>query len=103
MIRALLAAEPAPCTHGRQLRDFLYVGDAALAMAALLDSELQGPVNIASGEAIALKDLALHIGEQLGRSDLIELGRRATPHDEPPVLLANVTQVDSGIMLASRV
>jgi len=93
VIRAVLAGESAPCTHGRQLRDFLYVADAASALSALLDSELYGPINIASGEAITLKDLALRIGQQIGRADLLDLGRLAAPRDEPMVLLANVTRL----------
>ena len=100
--RALLAGQPAPCTHGRQLRDFLFVADAASALATLLDSNVCGPVNIASGEPIALKDLALRIGECLGRPDLVELGRLAAPPGEPPVLLANVSRLSSELSWSPR-
>jgi nucleoside-diphosphate-sugar epimerase len=93
VIRALLACQPAPCTHGRQLRDFLHVRDAAAALTALLDSELQGPVNIASGEPVALKDVALRVGQQIGLPDLVQLDRIVAPPSEPPVLLANVARL----------
>ncbi len=102
VIRALLAKQPAPCTHGRQLRDFLFVADAASALTALLDSDLHGPVNVASGEPIALKDLALRIGERLGRPDLVQLGRLAAPPDEPPILLANITRLTRELSWSPR-
>ena len=49
VIQALLKGEFARCSHGRQIRDFLYVEDVAEAFVALLDSDITGPVNIASG------------------------------------------------------
>jgi nucleoside-diphosphate-sugar epimerase len=102
IIRALLARQPAACTHGRQLRDFLFVADAASALAALLDGDLRGPVNIASGEPIVLKDLALRIGEHLGRPDLVQLGRLAAPIGEPRALLADVSRLASELSWSPR-
>lgn len=102
VIRAMLAGQPAACTHGRQLRDFLFTADAASALATLLDSDLHGPVNIASGEPIALKDVALRIGEHLDRPDLVQLGRLAAPPGEPPVLLANVSRLASELSWSPR-
>ena len=55
--RRVLAGEPAPCSAGTQLRDFLYVDDVADALAELLDSDVDGPVNIGSGEGIAVADV----------------------------------------------
>ncbi len=49
VIRALMQDHVAPCSHGRQVRDFLHAQDVASAFVALLDSEVEGPVNIASG------------------------------------------------------
>ena len=50
VIISLLSGREAPCTHGRQIRSFLHVADVGAAFAALLDSELEGAVNIGSGE-----------------------------------------------------
>ncbi len=90
VITALLKKEPARCTAGTQLRDFLYVADVADAFAALLESDVRGPVNIGSGAPIAVKDLVLRIGELLGSRDLIRLGERPTPAGEPPLVCADV-------------
>jgi nucleoside-diphosphate-sugar epimerase len=49
VICSLLRGEAARCTHGNQLRDYLYVKDVAEAFIMILDNDIQGPVNIASG------------------------------------------------------
>ncbi len=51
VIRSLLAGEPARTSHGNQVRDYLYAGDVADAFVALLESDVTGPINIASGRA----------------------------------------------------
>jgi nucleoside-diphosphate-sugar epimerase len=93
VIRALSQGEPMPCTHGEQVRDFLYVADAADALAAVLDSSVAGPVNVASGQPISLRTLLSSIGAQLGRPELLRFGERSAPPDEPPRLVADVTRL----------
>jgi nucleoside-diphosphate-sugar epimerase len=90
VIRHLLKNQEALCTHGRQIRSFLHVADVGAAFAQLLDSDLQGPVNIGSDERIALADLIGRIALQIGRPDLVRLGARSAPADEPPLLLPDV-------------
>ena len=63
VILNLLSNKEAPCSHGRQIRDFLYVKDVAAAFVALLVSDVRGPVNIASGKPVALKDIILSIAD----------------------------------------
>jgi nucleoside-diphosphate-sugar epimerase len=89
VIRSLLKGEPARCTQGTQVRDFLHVRDVASAFAALLESPVEGPVNIASGEAVAVKDVVRAIGRLMGRDALIELGALPERPGDPPVLLAD--------------
>jgi nucleoside-diphosphate-sugar epimerase len=84
--RALLKREPAPMSHGQQRRDFLYVGDVGDAFAALLDSAITGPVNIASGVPVTVRDMAYTIADALDAGDLIRLGALPTPPDDPPLL-----------------
>ena len=92
VIRHLLMNQEALCTHGGQIRSFLHVADVGAAFAALLDSEVQGPVNIGSDEGIALADLIDRIARQIGRSDLVRLGARSAP-DEPPLLLPDIQRL----------
>jgi nucleoside-diphosphate-sugar epimerase len=93
VIRSLLREEPARCSHGRQVRDFLYVQDAADALVALLDSDVLGPVNIASGVPVAVHEVVQEIANQLERPNLIRLGALPASENEPPVLLAGVVRL----------
>jgi len=94
VIRSLLEGKPALCSTGEQMRDFLHVSDVASAFVSLLDSEIQGPINIASGEAVSIKEVVEKIAAKLGKSRLLQLGARPTLPNEPPVLLANVSRLN---------
>ena len=93
VIRALLSGEPALCSHGNQVRDFLHVQDVAAAFVALLDSAVTGPVNIASGQAVQLKTIINTIAAQLDRADLIRLGALPVASDEPPLIVADARRL----------
>lgn len=93
VIRSLLAGEPAQCSLGNQIRSFLYVKDVANAFVALLESDLTGPVNIDSGTPIALKTIISLIGEKLRCPELIQLGAKSTPPQEPPLLVGDVRRL----------
>lgn len=87
--RSLILGLPAPCSSGEQVRDFLHVADVADAFAALLDSDVRGPVNIGSGEPVSVRDVALALGEAAGRPDLVRLGAHSHHRDDPPRLVAD--------------
>jgi nucleoside-diphosphate-sugar epimerase len=90
---ALLRGEEALCTHGRQLRDFLYVPDLGEAFAALLLSEVTGPVNMASGEPMRVAYVVAAIAEAAGRSELVRLGALPANPEEPERLTADVRRL----------
>jgi nucleoside-diphosphate-sugar epimerase len=94
-IRSLLAGKPAQCTAGLQVRDFLFVEDVARAFVTLLGSDYEGPVNVASGAPVTVRDVVSRIGELIGRPDLLLLGAIPTPKFEPAKLVANVTVLES--------
>lgn len=87
VIRSILQRDAVLCSHGEQLRDFLYVRDVAAAFVALLESDVRGAVNIASGEALALKDLIYKIADKLQGRELVRLGAVETSPYEPPLLV----------------
>lgn len=97
VIRSLLSGEPAECTHGEQVRDFLHVADAGSALAALVDSGVEGPVNVASGNPVPLRELLHILGKHLGRGDLIRLGARPAPENDPPILAANTRRLNDEV------
>jgi len=93
VIRSLLKGEVAQCSHGNQIRDFLYVDDVAEALVALLESDVTGPVNIGSGLPVTIREIVTRIGEKIGRTDLLEFGTLPSPANDPPLLIANVTRL----------
>ena len=87
VISALRAGREALVSEGSQVRDFLHVDDVARALVALFQSEAVGPINIGSGEGVAVRDVVAMLAELLGRPDLVRFGARPTPA-EPPRLVA---------------
>jgi nucleoside-diphosphate-sugar epimerase len=94
VIRSLLRRDPALCSDGKQVLDFLHVEDVAAAFIALLESEAQGPVNIGSGKPTQLRTMLEEIGRRLGRLELIHFGARAT-NSETSRLWANVERLET--------
>lgn len=90
---ALFTGRPAACSAGTQERDFLHVEDVADALVALTASELVGPVNIGSGEPVAVREVVGRVARECGRPELVRLGERETPANEPPLLVADVTRL----------
>lgn len=92
VVNSLLRQEPALCSEGKQVLDFMHVEDVASAFVALLEREVQGPVNIASGRPVAVRDVLQEIGRQLGRTESIQFGARK-PGSGPESLWANVERL----------
>lgn len=97
IIKGLLNKAPTPCSHCNQIRDFLHVQDVAEAFVAILDSDLQGAVNIGSGQGISLKQLIEKIADNLGGNDLIQFGKLPAQPNDPPSIIANITKLNTGL------
>jgi nucleoside-diphosphate-sugar epimerase len=93
VILNLLAGREALVSHGRQVRDFLHVADVGSAFAALLASDVTGPVNIGSGTSLTIAELLGEIAQQIDRRDLLRLGGRPAAPSEPPLLVPDVTRL----------
>jgi nucleoside-diphosphate-sugar epimerase len=88
VIQALLERREAHCSDGTQQRDFMHVADAGRAFAALLDSDIAGPVNVASGVCVPVRTIISTLGSLTQASDLIRFGA-VSRSDEPPRLAAS--------------
>jgi len=97
VICSLLQDKPAQCKHGNQIRDFLHVQDVASAFVSLLESNVTGPVNIASGTPIALKDAVNTIADKLNKRDLVRFRESPSPLKEPRLLVAEVKRLNSEV------
>lgn len=93
VVRSMLRGEPVRCSHGNQVRDFLYVQDVADAFVALLESDVTGALNIASGQAVKLKDVVYEIADELNGRDTVELGAVPAPAGEPARLIADTRRL----------
>jgi nucleoside-diphosphate-sugar epimerase len=94
VITNLLQGREALCTPGRQVRSFLHVADVGAAFASLLDSPLEGAINIGSAEPISVAALCTRIAGRLGADSLLRLGARVAPAGEPELLLPDVTRLE---------
>jgi len=99
---SLIRGEPAPCSHGAQLRDYMHVADAGSALAALVDSRIEGVVNVASGTPVALRDIIFGIARRLGREELVRLGERPSPPDDPPLIAGDVRRLNDELGWEAR-
>jgi nucleoside-diphosphate-sugar epimerase len=89
VMAALLEGREARCSDGAQQRDFMHVADVGRAFAALVDSDITGPINVASGDCVPVRSIVTTIGELTGASHLIRFGTVNRP-DDPPRLAASV-------------
>jgi nucleoside-diphosphate-sugar epimerase len=92
VIRSLVHGEPALCTHGRQVRDYLHVNDVAAGVVAALESKHVGSLDIASGQGVAVRDLVLTIARTLDREDLVRLGARPSPPHDVPMVVGDASE-----------
>jgi nucleoside-diphosphate-sugar epimerase len=90
---ALLSGQQAPTSDGMQIRDFMHVDDVAGGFAALLASAVEGPVNIASGEAVRIADVLALIARAAGRPELLRIGALPRRSGEPEMLVADAARL----------
>jgi len=93
VIQSLIKGETAKCSHGNQIRDFLHVEDVASAFISLLDSQVTGPINIASGNPIKLKEVIYKISDKFRSPDLIKLGALPSGVIDSPIIVADTNNL----------
>lgn len=65
--RALARADPfAIWGSGEQVRDFIHVDDIVTATLMMVEQEISGPLNLASGQPVSMRELAGMVCEQAG-------------------------------------
>ncbi len=94
--------KPAKCTDGKQVRDYVFVDDVADAFVTLLDSEVDGIVNIASGRGVAVREIVAKIGEILERCDLVRLGALETSTGEAPLIVGDIRRISDRVQWSPK-
>jgi len=67
--------------------------DVGTALAMLVDSEIQGAVNVASGQPMSIGDLAKTLGDIIGKPELIKLGALPDRNNEPAFIVADTKRL----------
>ena len=69
------------------------IREVAAALTAIADSDVRGVVNVGTGSAIAVGDLARLTGRLLGREDLLVFGARGAGGDDASAMTASIERL----------
>jgi nucleoside-diphosphate-sugar epimerase len=103
VVRNLLLGRPVELSHGRQERDFVFVEDVADALTRLLGSELEGAVNVGSGNATAVRALVAAIADRIGGPSDLRFGARDAGEGDTPLVVADVSRLRDELGWAAAV
>ncbi len=90
---SLMEGREAQVGSGRAVRDYVSARFVGRALAALAMSRVTGPVNIGSGQAVAIREVVETLGRILGRPELVRLGARPDAPGEMPYMAADITRL----------
>jgi len=93
IINKLLLDQPVALTEGKQARDFMYIGDTARALADIYEKRVCGVVNVGSGVATTVRQLAESIASCMGKEGLLRFGTRPDNHCDPAKIVANIAKL----------
>jgi len=102
VILALMRGAIAPCTHGRQLRDFLAVEDVAAALAAILESNVEGAINVGSGDPLAIRTIVSRLASIMHADDRVDFGAMPSAAADAPAIIADISRLRDEIGWAPR-
>ena len=98
----MAAGERIEFSAGTQRRDFMHVADVAAAFAQLLDSDVQGAVNIASGTTVAVRDMVEQAARLGNAEHLLSFGTRPLQPGEPPLMAARIERLTDEVGFTPR-
>lgn len=93
VIANLLVGQPAALSAGTQRRDFMDVREVADAAVSIAESDVRGLVNIGSGEAISVADLARATARLLNGEHLLRFGEQAAGGDAAADIVAGIDRL----------
>ena len=93
LITGLTRGEPVDCTDGLQVRDFLHTADIGRALAATLESDVTGAINVARGEGTEVREIIQTVARLLGADALVRLGARDRPPGDAPFVVADTRRL----------
>jgi len=93
VIRTLQQGALLSFDSGLTLRDFLHVSDAADALVTLFESAVQGPVNVASGEALSVREVVDALAHYLRAENCVAFDVIPDQADQPPSVVARIDRL----------
>jgi len=78
-------------TNGDLVKDYMYTKDIAGGFAAFLDSNIQGTVNMCTGNGVSLKDYSTYIANKLGKTELLTI--KYEPTNQPMIIVGDNTRL----------
>ncbi|MCM8769828.1 MAG: NAD(P)-dependent oxidoreductase [Candidatus Omnitrophica bacterium] len=99
-IKTLTKGNVFTCSHGHLIRDYLYVLDVAEAISRVLESRVQGVLNIGSGQGVKIRTVVQEIGHLLGYIDRVKFS--PAPANEPFRIVASLKKLRSAINWTPR-
>jgi nucleoside-diphosphate-sugar epimerase len=101
VITQLLNDQKAIIRSGDLYRDYIYVKDIGSIITELVDSDFTGPVNVARGIPLKIKDIVNKIGSLLGKQELIHFENNdKSPHK---LVVANTEVLHTKIGYTTKV
>ena len=102
IIRSQFDGKNVSCSSGEQMRDYMHAADVAAALVALLDSPVQGAVNIGSGIAVSVRSLVDRIIAKMGRPEVVAFGQRESGQNQAPLVVADITRLANEVKWSPR-
>jgi nucleoside-diphosphate-sugar epimerase len=93
VIDKVSAGKVVECSEGSQARPFIYVADVARAFVDLLDSQVEGAVNIATEQVYTVREIVARASRLCGDETLVHFGAKPLRPNEPALLRASVRRL----------
>ena len=100
IMNALREGKPYEIKFSQLRRDYMYSKDIAGAFVKLLDSPVEGAVNICTGKAVSLAEYATVLGTLLHRPDLLVL--KQEPTSQPLAIVGDNTRLTQEVGFVPR-
>jgi nucleoside-diphosphate-sugar epimerase len=104
VIQSALNREPALCSAGTQIRDFIDTTRCGRALAQTLDSDVSGIINIGGGEAphLSIADIVKHLCSECGHPDAPKFGALPMNMSEPAFMIPDISRLQHEVKFVER-
>ena len=89
VVKNLKEGKNVEISHGNFIRDYIFIEDIANAFVSLVDSQIEGPVNISSGSPSKIKDIVLKIAKQFDKEHLVKFSDKELAENDYPCIVGD--------------